>query len=397
MAPTTHAKLPPSGAHRWLMCPGSVGLSQEFPPAPSSKHAEEGTLAHALAECILRGDKAGQKKCLATLASEADFDPDMPSQVTVYTDYVTTCRDALHGELFPELSLRLTGITGEENAHGTSDAVIIGSGTLQIVDLKYGLEPVEAKGNPQLQIYAAAALAAFSFAEVETVVMSIVQPRLPGAQISEWTITADDLRERVAIISKKAHEALSQVDMCAQNRTYVPGESQCKYCPCKSQCRALAQFCLEVAGVDVLTSSRAPVIDADEYGKVLDALPLIESWTKGLRENAVSVLLRGEKVTGWKLVSGRQGARKWGDEKEAEKALTDAKVSPAARYKKKLISPSDAEKLAKAGKLSPEGWEALQALITRTPASPALAPASDNRAEWTQTKADDYPDETKKD
>lgn len=51
-----HAKIcGPSGAHRWMVCPGSERLSQGMPDG-SSKYAIEGTAAHALAEqCLLSG------------------------------------------------------------------------------------------------------------------------------------------------------------------------------------------------------------------------------------------------------------------------------------------------------------------------------------------------------
>ncbi|HHY66999.1 MAG TPA: DUF2800 domain-containing protein [Alicyclobacillus sp.] len=53
MSATAHAVLSASGAHRWLACPPSARLEQEF-PEHTSAYAEEGTLAHALAELHLK-------------------------------------------------------------------------------------------------------------------------------------------------------------------------------------------------------------------------------------------------------------------------------------------------------------------------------------------------------
>jgi hypothetical protein len=47
-----HAKLSPSGAHRWMACPGSVTLEADFPDT-SSAYAREGTAAHELAAMVL--------------------------------------------------------------------------------------------------------------------------------------------------------------------------------------------------------------------------------------------------------------------------------------------------------------------------------------------------------
>ena len=45
---SAHARLSPSGAHRWMRCPGSVALEAPFPDN-SNRYSAEGTLAHDLA------------------------------------------------------------------------------------------------------------------------------------------------------------------------------------------------------------------------------------------------------------------------------------------------------------------------------------------------------------
>ena len=51
--PGTHALLGPSGAKRWMSCPPSARLEESF-QEESTDYAAEGTLAHKLAEQILR-------------------------------------------------------------------------------------------------------------------------------------------------------------------------------------------------------------------------------------------------------------------------------------------------------------------------------------------------------
>ena len=55
-----HARLNASSSHRWMMCPPSVKLSEQFADKPST-YAEEGTFLHELCELKLHrylGDMA---------------------------------------------------------------------------------------------------------------------------------------------------------------------------------------------------------------------------------------------------------------------------------------------------------------------------------------------------
>ena len=47
-----HARLNASSSHRWMMCPPSVKLSEQFEDKPST-YAEEGTFLHELCELKL--------------------------------------------------------------------------------------------------------------------------------------------------------------------------------------------------------------------------------------------------------------------------------------------------------------------------------------------------------
>ena len=47
-----HARLNASSSHRWMMCPPSVKLSEQFADKPSA-YAEEGTFLHELCELKL--------------------------------------------------------------------------------------------------------------------------------------------------------------------------------------------------------------------------------------------------------------------------------------------------------------------------------------------------------
>lgn len=69
-----HALLSPSSAVRWMTCPGSVALTKDMPDT-SSKFADEGTLAHALAERALRDGKDAKEYIGWTLEKLSGLTP----------------------------------------------------------------------------------------------------------------------------------------------------------------------------------------------------------------------------------------------------------------------------------------------------------------------------------
>ena len=56
----------------------------------------------------------------------------------------------------------------------------------------------------------------------------------------------------------------------------------------------------------------------------------------------------------------------------------------------KLISPAEAERMAKKGEIGPRQWKNIQPLITRTPPKPCLVPESDKRPAIEFNTADEF-------
>lgn len=391
----SHAELAPSAAHRWIRCPGSVPMSKGIGDTGSS-YAAEGTWAHKLAEVRLSGREAlteGEIADLVGLTGETYDTAAMSEPVRYYVDYV----QALGGDLFTEQRLSLTEITGEEGARGTADAVILRGSELVIADLKYGQGvKVDAVENPQLTIYAGAAVRTFApmmDEELQSVRLIIIQPRLD--HVSEWAMTPAELETRLAAISKAAAEA--RREMAAEDTAewhLCPGLPQCRFCPARGRCRELARYALTAAGLEELKGT-ALKLDTNMIGETLGKLDLIQSWIDGMRQVAEEELLKGHRIPGWKLVAGRAGPRKWGDKAAADRALAEKGVPDSLRFVRELISPTQAEKLTKEGKITEEQWQAVQGEITRSEPKPAVVPESDPREPWTPLTAADYPDESK--
>lgn len=127
-------------------------------------------------------------------------------------------------------------------------------------------------------------------------------------------------------------------------------------------------------------------------GKQMDLVEQVEEWCKTVRAQVAAALHAGEPVEGWKLVAGKRGSRQWVDEGAAEDAMKKMRLSVDEMYTKKLISPTQAEKVLKG---NPKRWTTIQALITQSEGVPHVAPESDERPALEVKKPeDDFDDET---
>lgn len=368
---TTHALLSPSGAHRWMRCPGSLALEQPFPES-TSVYADEGTRAHELAARILRGENID------------DADPGMLADVRKYTDVVQA--SAQDGALLVEKKVNLSDTLGSDEQFGTCDAVIIKEEEIEIHDLKYGRgTPVSAKGNEQLRLYALGALKDFGLLhEPKRVRMFIHQVRL--APVEDEVVDVEELLRWGREARVRADLAIAQMAFDTTKLDLEPGEKQCRFCKAKSTCPALRAKVENEVRVDFddLDDTRKEVEaivrrESEQISRSLKAVDLVEMWCKAVREEAFRRLAEGQDVPDFKLVEGRRGARKWSDEAEVEGTLKAMRLTVEQMYDLSLISPTSAEKLAKAGTIGPRQWPKLKDLITQPAGKPHVAPADDKR------------------
>lgn len=395
---SAHARLSPSGAHRWMACPGSVVLEADYPDT-GSLYADEGTAAHTLASwCLEDGMDADQYLGGEIVVGERKFVVDT-AMADYVQDYVKLVRDyAKGGSLFVEQRVPIGHLTGETDAGGTSDAVVLHRNEMVVIDLKYGMGvKVYAEDNPQLMMYALGAYEQFGLAwEGDTVTMVIHQPRLN--HVAEWSIPLAVLLDFAAQVRDAAAtvaEALSVADIGVDS--YLnPGEKQCRFCKAKASCPALRAEVADVvhsaATLDDFADLVPQVPDSqtgDNYLSVaMSKVDLVEQWCKAVRAEVERRLLAGQTVEGYKLVEGKRGNRKWRSEAEAEALMKSMRLRQDEMFDFKLISPTKAEKLLKD---QPKRWAKVADLITQDAGKPSVAQETDKRPRVTVSSvADDF-------
>lgn len=362
MAPSDHALLSASGAHRWLNCTPSARLESDEPESTSAA-AEQGTAAHALAEHKLRRAlKQRSKRPVSTW-----IDDEMETLTDDYVAYVQehislareTCGDP---QVLIEQRLDFSHVV--PGGFGTGDCVIIAEPTLQIIDLKYGQGVlVEAERNPQLMLYALGALHTFGdLYDIERVAVTIYQPR--RGNVDTWEISVTELEHWAeAEVKPKAELA------AAGEGEFCPG-SWCQFCKIAPTCRARAEANLALARLEFAPPAE---LSDSEIADVLARIPQLKTWASDVEAYALSKAVnQGVVFEGFKLVAGRS-IRKYTSEKDV------AAAAEAAGYRdiwdRKLITLTAMERLM--GK--PAFNEILGDLVTKPAGKPTLVPASDKR------------------
>lgn len=377
-----HAKLSPSAADRWIHCPGSIRLADQCPPAGSTDFADEGTAAHALAELkvLSIAGKVAVEHFDRARASEY-YCGEMEEATEYYKDqvgmiYARALQKDHAAELMAEQHFSLEDwIPG---GFGTSDAVVIGDGVIEVIDLKYGKGvKVEAEGNPQLRLYGLGAAMLFGdIYDLNTVRMTIIQPRLDHISTEEMPLQ-ELFGWAETVVKPAAKLALGK------NAPTECGD-WCRWCPARATCRTRAEKQLELAQYDF----QAPdLLQPEEIGEILRRAEDLQKWASDVQAYAFEQALAGEHYDGWKLVEGRS-TRKWADDVKVAETLQAAGFPEAALYERKLYGITAMEKIVGKKKLT----EVLGDLIVKPAGKPVLVPSTDKRPELNNA-ADDFAEE----
>lgn len=369
-----HALLSASGASRWIACTPSPRLEENF-ENKSSSFAEEGTLAHEFAELMLRVKYEGLtgtkgSKALAVIKENHLYSEDMPGHVEKHTDYVIqqfteAKRLTPDAVLLIEKKVDITHLI--EEGFGTCDVIIIADGTMEVIDLKYGMGiRVSAEDNSQLKLYASGALEEYEMLyDIHTVRLTITQPRMDS--ISSWEISTEDLiKWGQEVVKPKALEAYAGAG------EQVVGE-HCHFCRAAPKCKAQLELAKATAQ-KAFTDDEVQLISDEELIDMYAKIPLIKKWFDKVTDHLYQEALDGKKWEGYKLVDG-QSRRGWLDEEVVIDILEKEGFEEARYTSIKLKGIGDIEKLV--GKK--EFPVLLGEVVGFKKTAPSLVPESDKR------------------
>jgi hypothetical protein len=235
------------------------------------------------------------------------------SGIELYVDRVKTTAERKGATLWVEKRVYLT-----EQIHGTPDAVVAHKKTVDVFDLKYGYNKVEAKDNSQLLIYAAGAIKTYEL-KPTTVNMHIVQPRAGGIRSASMPIKL--FWARVNAITEAADKLLANPEAPRRSGDH------CQYCPAAPICpeRAVeARIAADMAFRDVRE------IDEDAMLWAIENKKRIIDWFEQLNTFALDKPPRG-----YAVVQG-QGRRVWRTDIEVPMVLKAMTLSEAEKAGHKL-------------------------------------------------------------
>lgn len=328
-----HALLSASSAHRWLECPPSAVAAEAY-VNEGTDYTREGTLAHEVAELVARRDDKVDLYLDQMRDENEGITSEMIECAQGYADYIQEQIKSDNAVILLEQRVDFSPWVPE--GFGTADCIIIQGTTMDVIDYKFGKGvAVSAKDNPQMMLYGLGALNDYGFAyDVETVRLHIYQPRMNNISVDEKC--AGQLKAWAEMVVKPTAAKAAK-----GKGNYKPGE-HCRFCPHAGRCRSLTKVCTEYVTTHGMKAS-VPVLAAWEVAEVLQMEPLVSLWLKRVKDQALTTLLNGGAVPGFKVVAGR-GSRAWRDDFEVAALLKANGFTQEEITKTELLSVAAMEK-----------------------------------------------------
>lgn len=370
-----HAILSPSSAKRWIHCTPSALLA-EAAGSKTSVYAEEGTLAHEIAEHALTRYLEGSYEPIIDeeLPIKGEhlknplFSIDMANYIRDYCDYVIDEGYEMQkadGESKMYLERKVDITDYAPDSFGSVDVTLESDKTIHIIDLKYGAGvKVTADYNEQMMLYALGALKAAASKDITNIRMTIAQVRLDHYDTFE--MSKGELLDWAEKVLKPAAKAAIQ----GKGKQVIG--SWCGFCPVKAQCRAQRDAIL----ADFDEKPEPLLLSDEEVTDLIGKIDTYKSWIESVNKYVYDRAIRGHKWNGYKLVAGRS-SRVITDEAKIRQALLNEYLEDEV-LNIKLKGIGDLEKLLGKKVFSARFGD----VIESRPGAPKLVPESAKGIEY---------------
>lgn len=370
-----HAILSPSSAKRWIQCTPSALLA-EAAGRKTSVYAEEGTLAHEIAEHALTQYLNGSYDPIIDEALPIKdehlknplFSIDMANYIREYCDFVIgegyemqkqdgMCRT------FLERRVDITDFAPDSS--GSVDVTLVSDKTIHIIDLKYGAGvKVSAHMNEQMMLYALGALKAAASQNITNIRMTIAQVRLDHYDTFEMS------KGELLDWAEKVLKPAAKMAIRGAGKQVIG--SWCGFCPVKAQCRAQRDAIL----ADFDEKPEPLLLSDEEVTDLIGKIDSYKSWIESVNKYVYDRAIQGYKWEGYKLVAGRT-SRVIKDEAKIRQALLNEFLEDEV-LNIKLKGIGDLEKLVGKKVFSARFGDAIES----RPGAPKLVPESAKGVEY---------------
>lgn len=368
---TAHSHVGASSMERWANCPGSVRLAATLPSKPAGYAAAEGSVAHAICEALLNGERGYEV-----------------GQVIEHDGHAVEVTDAMR-EHCMEYKVIVKGLCDKDSVvhveqrfqigklhealFGTADCVIWHPKRrhLDVIDFKYGAGlAVEAVGNKQGCYYAVGAMSELGYTP-RTVSVHIIQPRCPHADGPHRTADYDALE--LLDFAADMVEAVKATE--APDAPLVAGHWCRKtFCPAQAICPQMHELAVQTAQAEFREGLS---YDPEDLARWLDQAPILEGWIKALREFAYAEAEHGRTPPRYKLVEKRP-TEKWAPTTTAAMLASEFGIKHDELVEEKLLTPAKVRKLVP-GKNDRERGGKLAAFTVKDSSGHTLVHEDDKR------------------
>jgi hypothetical protein len=332
--PSDHSVYSPSSIERFIECPGSIRVCKDIPEIAAGVYAEEGTMAHTLAELTFYQDmyEIDIPQEVYDEVNTWKSASDMTQGAYIYSNEVQNwLKNPEVGEVIWFGLEKGIPIFPEEGAFGTGDCTIVGDKACVIIDYKFGKRKVHADA-PQLRAYAAGVLRHLENVPSDYRIYTvIVQPRVEfAASVHVYTV------EEIEEFTKDIWDMIGETKK--PNAPLKRGSKHCFFCPA-NQTKDPALKCPLIKAEMVTVSEEnfqgylrdisapveslsVPSVKRDEaLKKLILFAPIIADAAKRAEEEfTYRIEENNESIPGLEIVEA-VGRRSWSDESSVLAAL----------------------------------------------------------------------------